>query len=171
MTRRATTCTARSHPAVALTVVALLALAGCAGGDEPGGATPSASESASASASETPAAETPTAAASAEPAAPAGTTRITAPADGATLAGPNVEVTGEGTAFEGTLSWRVVTAGTDDMVAESFTTAGANGTIGPFTFTVDLAPGSYTLEVWEPDMSDGAEGTAQARATTTFTVT
>jgi len=90
------------------------------------------------------------------------------------VAGPQVEVTGEGTAFEATLLWRVLRAGTADVVTESFTTAGANGEVGPYAFTVELAPGTYTLEVWEPDMSDGAadDGAADrgGLVASTFTV-
>ncbi|MDC7120856.1 Gmad2 immunoglobulin-like domain-containing protein [Cellulomonas fimi] len=43
------------------------------------------------------------------------------------------------------------------VVAEGFTTAGANGTVGAFRFTVRLTSGDYTLEVWEAAMAeDGA---------------
>lgn len=83
---------------------------------------------------------------------------LTAPLDGSTVAGPTVTVSGQGTAFEATLSYRVLVAGSQDVVAEGFTMAGANGEVGPFSFDVDLTPGSYTVQVWEPDMSDG-EGT------------
>ncbi|RYV52565.1 Gmad2 immunoglobulin-like domain-containing protein [Pengzhenrongella frigida] len=157
-----------------LAVAAALTLGGCADADT----TPSASTEATESPSATPS-STPTTSPEAEPAeTPAtdetGTTTIATPADGSTVAGPQVEVTGAGTAFEGTLTWRVLAAGTDDVVTENFTTGGANGTIGPFAFTVELAPGSYTLEIWEPDMSDGegdgVDDAPRGLATTTFTV-
>ena len=121
---------------------------------------------------------TPTASAvdqTADPVDPANeTVSIAAPSDGASIAGPQVEVTGAGTAFEGNLRWQALTAGTTDVVQEGFTTAGANGTVGPYAFTVELAPGSYTIEVWEPGESDaGGEGATDGRlglVTSTFTV-
>ena len=157
-------------------VAAALTLSGCANGDEPGAA---ASVDASASTSPS-SAPSPTPAASAvdqtaDPVDPANeTVTIAAPADGASIAGPQVEVTGAGTAFEGNLRWQALTAGTTDVVQEGFTTAGANGTVGPYAFTVELAPGSYTIEVWEPGESDaGGEGATDGRlglVTSTFTV-
>ncbi|NLF05691.1 MAG: hypothetical protein GX593_11920 [Actinomycetales bacterium] len=95
-----------------------------------------------------------------EAAAPtaAGDNAILSPADGATVTGPLVTVSGTGTAFEATLLWRVVVAGTEDVVAEDFTMAGSMGEIGPFEFEVELAPGTYQAEVWAPDMSDGEAG-------------
>jgi len=110
------------------------------------------------------AAATPTPSPTPTPAAPApepavnGTTTVTSPLEGEHVAGPVVTVTGSGTAFEATLSYRVLRAGTDEVVAEGWTTGGANGEVGPFTFDVELAPGAYVVEVWEPDMSDGAVG-------------
>lgn len=98
-----------------------------------------------------------------EPTAPAptpavnGTTSVTAPLAGATVPGPTVTVTGEGTALEGTLLWRVVRAGSADTVAEGWTQAGANGDVGPYAFDVMLEPGDYVAQVWEPDMREGDE--------------
>ncbi len=87
-----------------------------------------------------------------------GPNSITAPTAGAEVAGPSVTVTGEGTGFEGTLLYRVTPAGADDVVAEGFTTAGANGEVGPYTFEVELEPGEYTVQVWEPGMGEGDAG-------------
>jgi len=168
--------TARSHPALALAVASVLTLAGCAGAADPGGASSSETTATTqaptpdASASPSPASPKPSTGSSADPSMTA--TIISAPADGSTVAGPAVEVTGTGTAVEGNLRWRVLRSGSTDVVTEDFTTAGANGVVGPYTFTVTLTPGSYTLEVWEPSMSDGgAEDAAMARTTSTFTVT
>lgn len=98
-----------------------------------------------------------------------GPNSITAPTAGAEVAGPTVTVTGEGTAFEGTLVYRVARAG--DVVAEGYTTAGANGEIGPYTFDVTLDPGEYTLQVWEPGMGEGdAGGDPRNVVEVTFTV-
>ncbi len=87
-----------------------------------------------------------------------GANTLLEPADGATVTGPLVRVTGIGTAFEATLLWRVVVAGTDQVVAEDFTMGGSMGEIGPFEFEVELTPGVYQAEVWAPDMSDGEAG-------------
>lgn len=87
-----------------------------------------------------------------------GPNSLTSPAPGATVPGPAVTVTGEGTGFEATLNYRVLVAGTEDLVTEGWMTAGANGEIGPYTFEVTLDPGQYIVQVFEPDMSDGANG-------------
>lgn len=90
-----------------------------------------------------------------------GPNSITAPTPDEVIDGPDVTVTGEGTAFEATLNYRVLTAGTDDVVAgPDYTMAGANGEIGPYTIELSLEPGEYTVQVWEPDMTGGeGEGT------------
>lgn len=137
----------------------LLLLAACQTGTEPG-------DDASPVTTQTTAAETaaPEPTASSEPApqettatepAVNGPNLITAPLDGQTVAGPVVTVTGEGTAFEATLSYAVLVAGTEEVVVQSYTEAGANGEVAPFRFDVELEPGDYTVRVWEADMSDG----------------
>lgn len=166
---------ARRRRAVpALLLAGALTLAGCAGTSQPG-ATGSGSAAAThvitgatatPTRSETTSSDTTSAPSTAVP------STITAPADGATVAAGQVTVTGTGTAFEGTLSWQVLAAETGNVITHGFTTAGANGAVGPFTFTVDLTPGRYTIEVWAPDMSDNATppATRHGLATTTFTV-
>lgn len=89
-----------------------------------------------------------------------GPNTITSPLAGAEVPGPTVTVAGEGTGFEATLNYRVLVAGTTDVVAEGWTMAGANGEVGPYAFDVDLPPGEYTVEVFEPDVSDGESGEA-----------
>ncbi|WP_258723693.1 Gmad2 immunoglobulin-like domain-containing protein [Cellulomonas sp. NS3] len=161
---------------VRATAVALGAglLAGCAGtsGEEPT-TSPSPEPSAtSPSASATP---EPTASPSGSPVAgdtpTNGPVAITAPTSGATVAGPQVDVTGTGTAFEGTLLWEAVSVDTGEVGAQDFTNAGANGEVGPFAFTATLPAGTWTLHVWEPGMGEG-DGAAARRneATVTFTV-
>ncbi|MBB2921404.1 Gmad2 immunoglobulin-like domain-containing protein [Cellulomonas cellasea] len=161
---------------VTTTALAVGLLAGCAGTS---GAEPTASASPEPSAT-TPA-TTPTA--SAEPTAtPSGSpsagdvptngpVAITAPTPGATVPGPQVDVTGTGTAFEGTLLWEIVSVDTGEVGAQDFTTGGANGEIGPFAFSATVPPGTWTLHVWEPGMGEGdaAEG-RRNEATVTFTV-
>ena len=134
----------------------LMLLAACQTGTDPAGsaASPTTAEtSAEPTASPEPTEPAPQETA-AEPAVN-GPNSITAPLDGQTVTGPTVTVTGEGTAFEATLSYAVLVAGTEDVVLESFTTAGANGEVGPYSFDVELEPGQYTVRVWEADMSDG----------------
>ncbi|GIG19943.1 hypothetical protein Cch01nite_06670 [Cellulomonas chitinilytica] len=107
--------------------------------------------------------------------AQAGTTTLLAPLSGSTVPGPTVTVSGTGTAFEGTLVWDVHPAGelTSAVVYEGSTQAGANGEVGPFSFTVDLPAGAWTVRVWEPDMTDGAAdpGPSSHLVSATFTVT
>ena len=153
---------ARSLTAAALAVVLGAGLlAGCRTGDDD--AEPAATPTPTESAEPEPAEPSPTA--TAEPddeatSAPVvnGPNSITAPAPGDEVAGPTVTVTGEGTAFEATMLYRVTPAGGSDVVAEGFTTAGANGEVGPYSFEVDLDPGEYTVQVWEPGMGEGDDG-------------
>lgn len=87
-----------------------------------------------------------------------GENEIVSPADGETVRGPNVVIEGTGRAFEATLLWRVVVAGTENVVAEDFTMAGSAAEAGPFEIEVELDPGTYQAEVWAPDVSDGEAG-------------
>lgn len=84
-----------------------------------------------------------------------GDNTVFSPEPNETVDGPEVTVRGEGTAFEGTLLYEVMRPETDEVVAHDFVQAGANGTVEPFEFTVELEPGFYTVRVWEPDASDG----------------
>lgn len=87
-----------------------------------------------------------------------GPNAIVAPLDGETVPGPTLTVRGRGTAYEGTLNYEVVVPETDEVVAADYTQAGANGEVGPFEFTVDLAPGTYVVRVFEPEISDTEPG-------------
>lgn len=144
----------------------LLVLAACQTGTEPGDVSPVTPETTDAAtvapeptASSEPMPQETTAT---EPAVN-GPNSITAPLDGQTVTGPVVTVTGEGTAFEATLLYAVLVAGTEDVVVEDYTEAGANGEVGPYTFDVELEPGDYVLRVWEPDMSEGESDTGPYR--------
>ncbi|MGY4642938.1 Gmad2 immunoglobulin-like domain-containing protein [Cellulomonas sp. URHB0016] len=88
----------------------------------------------------------------------AGTSTLSSPSSGSTVPGPTVTVSGTGTAFEATMAWDVHPAAdlSSPAVAAGSTTAGSNGEIGPFSFTVDLPPGTWTVRVWEPDVADDA---------------
>jgi hypothetical protein len=81
-------------------------------------------------------------------------TWVTSPQEGETVKAGDVKFTGYGTAFEGTFLWEVRKRG-GDVVAEGNTMGGSMGTYGEFTFTAKLQAGDYTVEVYQPDMSDG----------------
>jgi hypothetical protein len=173
----------RRTPLTTLLAAAVLMTAACGGtADEPGTGSPMVTDG--------PASPEPTPGPSPEPtvdpspsptAAPTdpagspvvnGPNTITAPLPGSTVPGPEVVVTGEGTAFEATLNYRVLRADDETVVEQGFPMAGANGEVGPWTIELGLEPGRYTVEVWEPDMSDGASGEGPFRnlVATTFTV-
>ncbi|GAB2677307.1 Gmad2 immunoglobulin-like domain-containing protein [Thalassiella azotivora] len=81
-------------------------------------------------------------------------TWIVTPQHGATVPAGAVEVVVYGTAFEGNFLWEV-RDGAGTVVADGFLTAGSMGTYDEGTFTVDLTPGTYTVEVYQPDESGG----------------
>ena len=74
------------------------------------------------------------------------------PTEGATVSSP-AEISGYGTAFEGTVSWEVRRAGT--VVAEGFTQAGATGEFAEFSDSVELVPGTYEIRAFESSAEDG----------------
>jgi hypothetical protein len=76
------------------------------------------------------------------------------PTEGETVSSP-VEITGYGTAFEATVSWEVRRQDSDEVVAEGFTDAGANGEFADFTDSVELDPGTYELRAFESSAEDG----------------
>ena len=79
---------------------------------------------------------------------------VLGPTEGATVSSP-VEITGYGTAFEATVNWEVRRQGSDEVVAEGFTNAGANGEFADFADSVDLDPGTYELRAFEASAEDG----------------
>lgn len=100
---------------------------------------------------------------------------VLVPESGSTVPGPDVRVSGVATAFEGNLLWSVTDLDSGATTAEGFTRGGANGVMGPFAFTVQLDPGSYAVEVWEPETTEdgtapGGGSGARDPARTTFTV-
>lgn len=86
-----------------------------------------------------------------------GPNSITSPASGATVDGPEVTVTGTGTAFEATLSYQVLDADGSPVGEESWTQAGANGEVGPWQIDLTLEPGVHTVQVWEAGVADDDE--------------
>ncbi len=78
---------------------------------------------------------------------------IDAPSQDATVQSP-VTVEGDASAFEGNVSWQILRDG--QVVQEGFTTAAAGQVFSPYSFDVDLDPGSYTLRVYEASAEDGS---------------
>ena len=92
--------------------------------------------------------------------------QIETPREGATSTSPLV-VSGDANAFEATVPWRVLDAA--GKVVKSGTTMTSEGMVfAPFAFTVQLEPGTYTVEISEDDPSGGEGGTPM---TDTRTVT
>lgn len=79
---------------------------------------------------------------------------LLSPTQGEQVTSP-VTVTGYGTAFEGTVSWDVRAQGSDEVVAEGFAQAGANGEFDDFSDAVELEPGSYVMRAFESSAEDG----------------
>lgn len=93
--------------------------------------------------------------------------QIDSPREGESVTSP-VAVEGEAAAFEANVPWRVLDeSGTE--VESGFTTTSAGQTFAPFEFTVELRPGTYTVEISEDDVS-GGEGGPPMTDTRTITV-
>lgn len=93
---------------------------------------------------------------------------IDTPQEGATVSAGTVEVTGVAVAFEANINWAVRTLG-GALVEEGYTMAGAYDR-EPYTFTVELSPGTYEISVWSEDMSDGMSPEGQQMFEQTRTV-
>lgn len=93
--------------------------------------------------------------------------QIDEPREGAAT-GTAVTVSGEAAVFEAVLPWSVLDAAGAEVT--SGTTMTAEGqTFAPFSFTVDLEPGTYTVVITEDDPS-GGEGGTPTSDTRTITV-
>lgn len=87
---------------------------------------------------------------------------LESPGQNATIDSP-VTVSGQSTAFEGTIDIMVREYGRLDPLVRDFATGGANGEMGPFTKQLDLAEGGAdhgAVIVWTTSMEDG--GTQEA---------
>lgn len=92
--------------------------------------------------------------------------QIDTPTEGAEVNSP-VTVSGEAAAFEANVPWRVLDQ--DEVEVEvGFTMTSEGQTFAPFSFSVELDPGTYIIEISEDDPSDGEGGTPM---TDTKTVT
>jgi len=97
---------------------------------------------------------------------------IDSPVEGAELAAGPVTISGVSTAFEATISWELTTDDAE-VVETGFAMGGANGVFDTYEFsTPELAPGTYTVTVWQEDASDGEspEGPRMFEEDRTFTV-
>jgi len=78
--------------------------------------------------------------------------QISSPSNGETLKAGPVKVEGVASAFEANVVWEVLVGG-DAVVKNGFTTAAECCTLSPYSFTVDLEPGTYTIVVHDTDES------------------
>jgi hypothetical protein len=78
---------------------------------------------------------------------------IDTPSQDATVQSP-VTVEGDASVFEATVSWQILQSG--QVVQEGTTMAAAGQVFSPYSFDVDLGPGSYTLRVYEASAEDGS---------------
>lgn len=90
--------------------------------------------------------------------------QIDVPGEGADVTSP-VAVSGDAAAFEANVPWKVLDAdGAEVQTGNTLTSEGQ--TFAPFSFTVDLEPGTYTIVITEDDPSDGAGGTPMSDSKT-----
>lgn len=90
--------------------------------------------------------------------------QIDVPGEGADLTSP-VAVSGDAAAFEANVPWKVLDAdGAEVQAGNTLTSEGQ--TFAPFSFTVDLEPGTYTIVITEDDPSGGAGGTPMSDSKT-----
>jgi Immunoglobulin-like domain of bacterial spore germination/Sporulation and spore germination len=78
---------------------------------------------------------------------------IDTPSQDATVQSP-VTVEGDASVFEATVSWQILQDG--QVVQEGYTTTSSGQKFSPYSFDVDLDPGSYTLRVYEASAEDGS---------------
>jgi len=78
--------------------------------------------------------------------------QISSPTHGATLKARTIKVEGVAAAFEANVLWEVLVGG-DAVVKSGHATAEECCKLAPYSFTVDLEPGTYTIVVHDEDMS------------------
>jgi len=80
---------------------------------------------------------------------------IDSPADGATVSSAQpVRVSGTSDTFEANVAWEVQQG--DEVVEQGSTMGGSYGKRRPFRFSVQLAPGDYTIRAYELSAEDGS---------------
>lgn len=90
--------------------------------------------------------------------------QIDQPAEGAETTSP-VTVSGDAAVFEANLLWHVLDAAGAEA-ASGFTMTTEGQTFAPYSFTVDLEPGEYTVVIVEDDPSGGEGGTPMSDTAT-----
>lgn len=98
---------------------------------------------------------------------------ITSPAQGATVTGDTLEVTGVANSFEATVGWELLREGEPVRDGYATTEGWMEERLFPFTTLIDvagLAPGDYTLVVSTGDPSAGVEGRGPMRDTRDVTI-
>jgi hypothetical protein len=78
---------------------------------------------------------------------------IDTPSQGATAQSP-VTVEGDASVFEATFSWEILQSG--QVVRQGYATTSSGQEFSPYSFDVDLDPGSYTLRVYEASAENGS---------------
>ena len=81
--------------------------------------------------------------------------QIDNPGSGVTL-GRTFQVSGEAAVFEATVLWQVLNGTT--VVRHGFATTAEGQKFSPYSFSLTLEPGSYTLRVYQDDPSGGEGG-------------
>lgn len=90
--------------------------------------------------------------------------QIAEPGEGAVVSSP-VTVTGDAAAFEANVPWKVTdTSGAE--VLSGFTMTSEGQTFAPFSFEIELPPGTYSVMIVEDDPSDGEGGTPMSDSRT-----
>ena len=90
--------------------------------------------------------------------------QIDTPREGATATSP-VTVSGQAAVFEATLPWKVLDESGAEVASGSAMTAEGQ-TFAPYTFEVELEPGTYSIVITEADPSAGEAGESMSDSKT-----
>jgi hypothetical protein len=83
--------------------------------------------------------------------------RPESPRPGQTMRSP-VTISGQSSTNEANVRWEITKAG--KLTKQGYTTGGGIGEYLPYSFRVKLAPGDYTVKLWEPNVASGPEASA-----------
>lgn len=82
--------------------------------------------------------------------------QISSPTNGSKVPAGDLKVSGVAATFEGTVVWEVMVG--DAVVKQDHTQAAECCKLAPYSFTVNLEPGTYTIVVHDTDESGGEGG-------------